>query len=632
MITPPRAITRLVVTAVMLAGLLGVAVATLPVPPADAAPRMAAGSTSTQTRPAMRAADRCLGPDILCDAGDALLDQGGGVLKAGADALGGMPGVPGAGIRALPGVPGVPDPSKLFSGKIPGLGGITNPLGGLGEAVAKAAADAWTAAMLAIWSSGLFILRIVLSFSEMFLIPDLRADGPGKGVYGFTLWLAGALVAILTLVQLGAAAFKREGKGLGRALIGAGQFVIVCACWFGYCTLIVAACGALTRALMKALLGVNTWPDWEPLGGLAAQDITDGTVATVLAFLGVFLWIAAIGHILVYLARAAALLVLTATGPLSASGLVAEATRSWFWKSLRWFHAAAFTPVLMVIVLGIGVQMVGGVAAHLADGAQKSIGTALPAVMLILVSVVAPLALFKLLAFVDPGTPSGSSFRQGMGAVGGLQGLFSGSGGGMGRGGSDAASSSDDNGRSAGESSAESSTGDRFTKSTQGVLGHLGPAGSGVAAGLGMVTSMGAKAAGLLTDQTNQAGVGQNTYGPDFSAMGSNSRSDPSGQGRHRDGLNGLGPGRHPHGDHDSDDPKHGDGGGSGGGQAPPMPPTPAPFSPMPPGSAGPAGAGSGGGGGGAAKGPRVGERLAGPPYRRWRDQTRTPLSSQQPQ
>ena len=41
-----------------------------------------------------------------------------------------------------------------------------------------------------------------------------------------------------------------------------------------------------------------------------------------------------------------------------------------------------------------------------------------------------------------------------------------------------------------------------------------------------LATSMGAKAAGLLTDQTNQAGVGQNTYGPDFSAMGSSSRSD----------------------------------------------------------------------------------------------------------
>jgi len=127
--------------------------------------------------------------------------------------------------------------------------------------------------MLAIWSSGLFILGIVLTFSEMFLIPDLRAEGPGKDVYGFTLWLAGALAVVLTLVQLGIAAFKREGKGLGRALIGAGQFVVVCACWFGYCTLIVAACGALSRALMESLLGVSTWPDWEPLGGMAGAAV-----------------------------------------------------------------------------------------------------------------------------------------------------------------------------------------------------------------------------------------------------------------------------------------------------------------------------------------------------------------------
>ena len=583
-----RVITRLVPAAVMLAGLLGTAVVILPAPPAHAAPHTAAGAASMQTHPALRLAASCPGLDIVCDAGGATRDHGRDALQGGADVLGGLPGLPGAGVPGLPGIPGNPDPSDLFSAGIAGLSGISNPLDGLGEAIAKAAVDAWTAAMLAIWSSGLFILRIVLTFSEMFLIPDLRAEGPGKDVYGFTLWLAGALVVILTLVQLGAAAFKREGKGLARALIGAGQFVLVCACWFGYCTLIVAACGALTRALMKALLGVNTWPDWEPLGGLGTEDITDGTVATVLAFLGVFLWIAAIGHILVYLARAASLLVLTATGPLAASGLVTETTRSWFWKSLRWFHAAAFTPVLMVIVLGIGVQMVGGVAAHLADGAQKSIGTALPAVMLILVSVVAPLALFKLLAFVDPGTPSGSSFRQGMGAVGGLQGLLSG-GGSAASGGSSAASTSDDNGRSAGESSAESSTGDRFTQSTRGVLGGSGPVGAGVAAGIGIVTSMGAKAAGLLTDQTNQAGVGQNTYGPDFSAMRSDSQS----------GRNGLGPGRHPHGDHDSDDPSNdGDSGGGGGDQAPPMAPTPFTFTPAPP-----APATAGGGAGGAAAG-----------------------------
>ena len=205
----------------------------------------------------------------------------------------------------VPGIPGLPNVGDLFGGGIPGLGDIPNPFEDIGDVIAKAAADAWTAAMLAIWSSGLFVLRIVLTFTELFLTPDLSADGPGKDVYAFTLWLALALVVILAMIQLGAAAFKREGKGLARALIGAGQFVLVCACWFGYCAIIVAACGALTKALMKSLLGVNTWPDWDPLGGLGIHDITDAGVATALAFLGIFLWIAAIGHVLVYLARAA---------------------------------------------------------------------------------------------------------------------------------------------------------------------------------------------------------------------------------------------------------------------------------------------------------------------------------------
>lgn len=467
----------------------------------------------------------CPGPDSLCGIAPDLSDL------PGLGDLGDLPGVGGCGlldalcgadlplVPGLPGAPGLPPALGLEDGAIPGLGDIPNPVAALGDVVAKAAADAWTAAMLAIWNSGLFIMRIVLTYSELFLTPDLSADGPGRDVYAFTLWFALAMVVVLTTIQLGAAAFKRDGKSLARAFIGAGQFVIVCACWFGYCATIVTACGAITRALMKSLLKVNTWPEWEPLAGMGTEAVADATVATVLAFLGIFLWLAAIGHLLVYLARAASLLVLTATGPLAAAGLVADATRSWFWKSLRWFHAAAFTPVLMVMVLGIGTQFSGGVAAHLSEDTQKAIGTALPSVMITLITVVCPLALFKLLAFIDPGTPSGASFRQGMAVQGGLQGLLSGAGTG---GGSSAASASDSSGRSSGEQGAESSTSDRFNKSTQGFLGNLGPVGQTVSTGLGAVSSAGAKAASLLADETNQAGVGQGTYGPDFSGLRDN--------------------------------------------------------------------------------------------------------------
>ena len=142
--------------------------------------------------------------------------------------------------------------------------------------------------------------------------------------------------------------------------------------------------------------------------------------------MGLLLWLAAIGHLLVMITRSAALIVLAAITPAAAAGLVSDAGRTWFWKSLRWFLAAAFTPVLMVLMLGIGVQITTGVANGLAEGTQQAIGTALPGVILILIACVAPVALFKLLAFVDPNTSSGAALRTGMAEVGGVRGLLAG--------------------------------------------------------------------------------------------------------------------------------------------------------------------------------------------------------------
>ena len=85
---------------------------------------------------------------------------------------------------------------------------------------------------------------------------------------------------------------------------------------------------------------------------------------------------------------------------------VAESTISWLFRST--------SPLLVVIVTGVGMKFAQGVAAGKAGSVQASIGTALPAIVLICVSVVCPVALFKLLAFVDPGTASGASARTSM--------------------------------------------------------------------------------------------------------------------------------------------------------------------------------------------------------------------------
>jgi hypothetical protein len=401
-----------------------------------------------------------------------------------------------------------------------------NPFHYLAGAAGKVVADGWTTAMLGVWNAGLWAMRLVLNIMDAFLTPDLSENGPGAEIYRTTFWVAGALVLVMVMIQFGVAAIRRDGKALATVLVGGGQFTIVWAAWVAYGVAVIAACGGLTRALMGTLLRVDSWSAWQPWAPFSTGDIADGTVATVLGLMGMLLWLAAIGHLLVMLTRGGALMVLYATTPISAAGLVSDAGRSWFWKSLRWFHAAAFTPVLMVLVLGIGVQMTTGVANGLADKSQAAIGTALPGVILILIGAFAPLALFKLLAFVDPGTSSGAAIRQGLAAQGGLQGLLGGRPGSEQS--SGAASSTDQHGRSQGESAGEDSTNDRFTKA-QGRLAAVGGAvGSAAAAGLGVMASVGTKGAAIGADLTSQMGVGHHTYQPDFSGGGKrkNNNSD----------------------------------------------------------------------------------------------------------
>jgi type IV secretion system protein TrbL len=270
----------------------------------------------------------------------------------------------------------------------------------------------WTTAMLGLWSAGLWTLRVVLVLEDRLLTPDLSEGGPASAAYRVTFWLAAALAGLLLLVQIGLVLLRRDARSLGAALWGCGKFVVVWAVWLAYGAAVVAACGGLTRALLRELLRVDRWSDWQPGLELDLETAVDATVATVLGLLGLVLWLAALGHVLLMVTRAATLLVLAAVTPVAAAGLVGEAGRSWFWKSVRWFHAAALTPVLVALLIGVGVQTTSGVAAELADGPARAVGTALPGVLLILVSCFAPMALFRLLAFVDPATPAGVQVRQ----------------------------------------------------------------------------------------------------------------------------------------------------------------------------------------------------------------------------
>ncbi|HEY9414096.1 MAG TPA: hypothetical protein VIQ30_04990, partial [Pseudonocardia sp.] len=129
----------------------------------------------------------------------------------------------------------------------------------------------------------------------------------------------------------------------------------------------------------------------------------NGVKAVALGLIG-FLGVvpAALGWVMEIIWRQAAILVLVATVPITAAGLLAHTTSSWFWRGLRWTIAAiAVKPVLALIVV-IGLSSL--------SGATGPVGL-LAGVAVLWVSLTSPTALFRLLAFVDPDTDAGQTFR-----------------------------------------------------------------------------------------------------------------------------------------------------------------------------------------------------------------------------
>ncbi|MHA6510798.1 hypothetical protein [Tessaracoccus sp. Y1736] len=288
--------------------------------------------------------------------------------------------------------------------------------GDLAAAGGQIVVDAWVAICMAVWGAGLWVMRAILQLGDWFLTPNLNPDGSSAlwSVYGLTLWLGLSLALMLLIVQLVGTVLRRDALSLGGALFGAVKFLLVCTLWYTYGAALVTAVEGLNTALRIQLLGTADLADWEPTGLDFTEGVMTGTTATVLMLLGLVLWLAAFAHLVVMLGRAVSLIVIAATAPIAAAGLMYKPFEAWFWKAFRWFHAAAIAPLLMTLMLGLGVQLATGVSLGMEDSAQEAVALALPSVVMIAVAALSPVALFRLLAFVDPGTTSGASFRAGL--------------------------------------------------------------------------------------------------------------------------------------------------------------------------------------------------------------------------
>ncbi len=403
-----------------------------------------------------------------------------------------------------------------------------NPFNDLGDAVRRGAADGWTAAMVSLWQAGLWLLDAAFALLDRFLTPDL-ADPGLADIYRVCLWLSLLLALVLGLGQVGLAAVRRDGSALGRTLVGVAQYGAVLACWTVVGAALVWATAGLTRGLLDATLGVRDFGGVTATAGWPTR-IGGATAATALGLSSMLLLFpAALGYVLVMLVREAALVVIAVTLPISAAGVLGDATRAWFWKALRWFLASCLIAPLMALVLGVGVQVSraafpdaprprsGALRSAAAAGAvpasESAVGMAVVGCVIVVIACFSPMVLFRLLAFVDPGTGSGATMRASLAANGGLGGLLSrGTGAGAAPAtGSGAATMGDDSGRAAGEATADTLTERRFPA----MVGRVaGPAGGVVGAAMGSLGTVARAGSSLGADVLGATGVGPSGHYP----------------------------------------------------------------------------------------------------------------------
>jgi hypothetical protein len=450
----------------------------------------------------------------------------------------------------------------------------TDPMTWLGLGAAAAGTvgqQAWKVVMLALWSASLWVLELAFGIIDAFTTPDLSESGPLSKVLPYTFFLGASVAVLMALIQIGWAAWRRDGQSLARVLVGVVQFGLVWACYLTCAALLVTATAGLTKGLLSGLLGVDAFSGFDTATSWP-RSVNDTAAATVLGLCGVFLiFPAAIGWLLIMFVREAALMLLTATSSISAGGLTGESTRVWWWKSLRWFIAALLISPLAALVLGVGVKILEGVIDGYGDDTTAAVGMVVTGGVLLLISSLCPMVLFRLLAFVDPGTSSGAAMRQSLAASGGIAGLLA-------RGedsGSGAAVRQDDQGRAQGEGEADAQTVGRFA----GPLQHLTAKAATVAS----------RATGIGIDVLALGGVGHQA--PYYEQRADTGSAAPGGHGR-----GGVGPGQ------DDEPPASGPDGGE---QPPPPlpPPVPPPVPPAPAGAGGRAAPPPGGGavGGSAA-------------------------------
>jgi hypothetical protein len=266
--------------------------------------------------------------------------------------------------------------------------------------------------MKAVWAAVMWLLRT--TFELMDSIGGFR-DGPALidssgrpsaaapfyPLWPTLLWIGGAVAIGLFLWQL-TLTMLRGGAGFWRVASGPIAYSVATALTLGVVAALVGAAEGLTTLLLQRGLAADNFRtvlDHRNLGLSDNPELDSSMDATArVVLLGMIALVgllpAAIGFLLQLVFRQAVIVVLIATVPITAAGLLANTTASWFWRCMRWMVAAILMKPVLALVLVIGVNMLS---------APAGVGGMLAGAGVLMISLFCPLVLFRLLAFVEVG-------------------------------------------------------------------------------------------------------------------------------------------------------------------------------------------------------------------------------------
>jgi len=425
----------------------------------------------------------------------------------------------------------VPSPSPPASAGGGCLGGLSDLFGCLLDpitaAVGQAVAGVWTDIARSFAQGAADLLGGFAGFFVHATTISLGSAGV-RTTFVLCAGIAAAVAVVVLAGQVGSSVLRRDGAGVGRALVGAGQAWVLLSSLLVVVSTLLAAADQLTARI------VGDPATYTALQARLTTVFTAGATAVGPALLLIFGLVGIGLSIVLYLemlVRQAAIVVLVATAPIAVAGLLGDRTRVWCTKTATMIATLVFLKPVIAVIFAVGINAVS---------TATGVNGMLSALAILTVAAIAWPVLARLLSFTSVGGGAGALAGVALGALAakaGSRGPSSSSGGGSGGGvaaegpvpaasgeGRTAGGALAGRGMGVGGGSAAGPGGAAAGGPAAG-SGGAGAAAGGVAAGVGMLVSAAARAAlatAAAVDRTAEHGgaEGALTHGSPFTGSG----------------------------------------------------------------------------------------------------------------